>query len=212
MLKKSFNLQCQLHKSSPMPRKKSVKTAAERFIEEADGIVNFSKKVSGLQDTLQDWFFDYAIIRLYGEFETLMLDALSGAINNDATAISSATGFSFPKHINWNVCKYLIVGKGYFDFKGRDHLIQIVKDFVPDTHYLVQVLKQRKYKDALEKLSAFRNFAAHNSEKAKAAAKKAIGGGNLGSAGSWLKKQNRFEELAESLKHLAKAIERKAPY
>jgi hypothetical protein len=36
------------------------------------------------------------------------------------------------------------VGTGYFDFKGRDGLIQLVESFVPDNHHLVAIIKLRK--------------------------------------------------------------------
>jgi hypothetical protein len=141
-----------------------------------------------------------------------MLDALSGAINNDVRTISSTAGLDFPKHLPLKVCRYFIIGSGYFDFKGRDGLIRVAKKYVPETHFLIKVLKDAKYKDSLEQLWAFRNFAAHDSTQAKAAAKNAVGGEKIGSAGSWLRKQQRFNKLCDSLKDLASAIAKAAPY
>lgn len=195
-----------------MPKKKSIKLSAQRFVKSADGVLDFFDKTSGLKDDYHTWCTDYAVIRLYREFETLMLDALAGAINNDASTISTTVDVEFPKHLNEDVCRYLIVGAGYFDFRGRDGLIRIAKDYVPDSHYLVVILKDAKFKDALEQLSAFRNLAAHDSGRAKKAAKAAIGGEKIGSAGSWLKKQGRLKKLCETLKQLAHEIEKKAPY
>jgi hypothetical protein len=141
-----------------------------------------------------------------------MLDALSGAINNDASTISSTVGVDFPKHMTEDVCRYLIIGTGYFDFRGRDGLIKLAKDFVPDTHYLIGILKDAQFKDALEQLSAFRNLAAHYSETAKIATRRVIDGEKVGSAGSWLRKQDRFKTICDKLKALASEIENKAPY
>ena len=174
--------------------------------------MDFFDKTSGLREDYHDWCTDYAIIRLYREFENLMLDALSGAINNDATAISTTVGVEFPKHMNEDVCRYLIIGTGYFDFRGRDGLIKIAKDYVPEAHYLIGILKDQRFKDTLEQLSALRNLAAHDSDRAKDSARKAIGGDKIGSAGSWLRKQDRLKTLCDSLKVLAAEIEKKAPY
>ncbi len=174
--------------------------------------MDYFDKTSGLKEEYHDWCTDYAIIRLYREFENLMLDALAGAINNDAATISTTVGVDFPKHMNEDVCRYLIIGTGYFDFRGRDGLIKIAKDYVPDTHYLIGILKAAQFKDALEQLSALRNLAAHDSDRAKDAAREAIGGEKIGSAGSWLRKQDRLKALCESLKDLAAEIETKAPY
>lgn len=196
-----------------MPRKKSVKLAAQTFVANAQTIDAFLTETNGLRAESRYWCTEFAVIRLYQEFEALILSAIVGAINNDTTTLSQSVGLSFPKHLSQDVCTFLIVKGGYFDFKGRSGLIDILKDFVPDNHYLPLIVKDQKYRATLEKLSAFRNFAAHpQSTKAKTAAVKAIGGGNLGSAGRWLSRQDRFKDVSDSLVALAKEIETKAPY
>ncbi len=196
-----------------MPRKKSIKKAAKSFNERADSILVFVSAVpTTMTDDQKSWVYDYAIIRLYREFESLVLEALVGAINNDTKTISSRVGIEFPKHLTDELCQFLIVGDGYFDFKGRDGLIGTVKRFVPDTHYFVDIVKQEKYKEALERLSALRNLAAHESFISKTRARKAIDGKRIASAGSWLKKKDRFRVILEQIKELAREIENKAPY
>jgi hypothetical protein len=149
---------------------------------------------------------------LYREFESLMLDCLIGAINNDSTTVSSTTGIEFPKHMTDEVCEYLITGTGYFDFKGRDGLIKTLKKFVPATHYLVGEVKRLKYKDALERLSALRNYAAHESAVSKRTAASAVGAQRMSSSGAWLKVQGRITTIIDKLKELAEEIEAAAPY
>lgn len=195
-----------------MPRKKSVKLAAQSFAESVGSIYEFFDGTKGLQEEFRSWCADYAVIRLYLKFEKLMLSALTGAINNDTDTLSESVGLNFPKHLSQDVCTYLIIGNGYFDFKGRDGLIQTVRKFVPENHYLVGIIKDAQYKDALEQMFSLRNFAAHRSEKSKKAAIKAIGGEKIGSAGSWLRRQDRFKNLCDLLKKLASDIEKKAPY
>jgi hypothetical protein len=100
-----------------MARKKSIKTAAKTFATEADAILAFLARISpNATDADLSWVHDYAIIRLYREFESLILDALVGAINNDTTTISGTSGVKFPKHLTDEVCEYLVTGGGYFDF------------------------------------------------------------------------------------------------
>ncbi len=196
-----------------MPRKKSVKKSAERFIEQVDKIKEFVEDAKkNLGDRHVTWAYEYAIIRLYREFETLVLDALVGAINNDTGTISQRTGVRFPKHLTDEVCRYLIVGTGYFDFKGRDGLIKKLKLFVPENHYLVEIIRHDKYKEVLEKLPALRNLAAHNSLVAKRKAKKVTGQNRMPEAGAWLKRRGRFEQIADTLRDLAKEIKQRAPY
>ena len=110
------------------------------------------------------------------------------------------------------VCEFLITGTGYFDFKGRSGLIRTLKSFVPDAHYLVTTVKKATYTNTLDKLSALRNFAAHESEVSKRAALEAIGAERLSSSGAWLKKQNRFTAIANSLKALSTELHGLAPF
>ena len=195
-------------------KKKSGKKASEKFKEKVQEIEKFldQKNLSSFSGTYVTWVYDYAIIRLYRDFEDLILHCLVAAINNDTQQLSQKTGIDFPKHITDEVCEFIIVRDGYFDFRGRDGLIGTLKSYLPDDHYIVAIVKKKPYKDALEQLSALRNFAAHDSKPSKKRALQAIGGHNLTSSGAWLKKQNRFEKILASLKSLADEVHQQAPY
>ena len=196
-----------------MPKKKSVRNTAAAFSAAVDEIQRFvAATVSGATEEHASWVYDYAVIRLYREFEGLMLQALVGAINNDTETISARTEIKFPKHLTDEVCEFLIVGSGYFDFKGRDGLISLVKRFVPNDHYLLLLLKNDKYKKPLERFSALRNLAAHSSSSAKKRALLAVELSRMGSAGSWLKRQGRFGRLCDTLKDLAHELKDAAAY
>lgn len=196
-----------------MPKKTSLKRVAQSFMKESEEIMTFFSETAGLKEVWSEWSADYAVVLLYGAFESLMLRALAGAINNDSTTISENLGIKFPKHMSEDVCTYLIKGTGYFDFKGRDGLIRIIKEYVPEAHYLCDSVRNHKFKTTLNRLCALRNFAAHrDSETARDAAAKAVGQEKIGSAGAWLRVHNRFSELCNSLNALAKKIEHGAPY
>lgn len=196
-----------------MARRKSIKKVAQDFQTDADNVKTFAAdaraRLSAQQTT---WVYEYAIIRLYRHFEDLILNALKGAINNDTSTLSAAVNIQFPSSLSDAVCEYIITGGGYFDFKGRDGLIKTLKSFVPGTHYLVDIVKKAKYKDAVERLSALRNYAAHDSEVSRTKARTAVGQDRIGPAGAWLKSQNRLEDIANLLIELAEEIEAAAPY
>ncbi len=195
-------------------RKKSIRRAAGDFAANVDDIISFTTRCAGPQLTDQDqsWCFDLAIIRLYREFEDLMLSCLVALINADATTFSQLKGRKFPSHMNVEVCEYLICGDGYFDFSGRDGLIGTIKRYVPSAHWLPTAVKKQKYKDALETMCALRNFAAHDSSVSKTRALSAIDQKRMSSSGAWLKKQRRFEKICTRLKELANEITAAAPY
>lgn len=194
-------------------RKKSVRKAASDFKSEIVELSNFLSDLAHriVTEKSMTWAYEYAVIRLHREFENLMLNCLVAGINNDTTVLSSTTGIQFPKHLTDEICEYLVIGGGYFDFKGRDGLIATLKKFVPADHYLVSKVKDRRYKDSLNKLSALRNFAAHDSAVAKRTATKQAGVTRLASSGAWLKKRGRFETLCDDLKRLADEIAAAAP-
>jgi hypothetical protein len=198
-----------------MPKKKSIKLSVDNFFRELGQVTNYLVRIrstSDLKDSDKTRCHDYAIIWLYRAFENLMLDSLSGAINNDTSALSASAGFAFPKHLSIEVCQFLVRGRGYFDFRGREGLIKKVREYVPETHYLVIALKKAKYKVALEQLVVLRNLAAHNSDQSKQSALKALNLKRLSSAGSWLKVGERFGTIAGLLAALAGEIEAAAPY
>ena len=196
-----------------MARKNSIKTSACKFKKKLTEIETFLDTVSsGQTESHRSWLHNYAIIALYREFESLMLACLVGAINNDTTTVSASMGIQFPKHMKDEVCVYLIIGSGYFDFKGRSGLIGMLKEYVLNDHYLVTIVKKDTYRETLEQLSALRNFAAHESVKSKRIALKAINAKRISSSGSWLKINGRMNRIISKLTALANDIATAAPY
>ena len=196
-----------------MSRKKSVKRCAQQFQEDTGVLLQFCANAERvLTDGEVSLAYDAAVIKLYAAFERMILGALVGAINNDTNVLSANTLIRFPKHLTDEVCEYIITGKGYFDFKGRDGLIKKVGQYVPNSHYLVRVVKAKPYADSLNQLCALRNFAAHESQASKRAALKSIKQLKIKSAGSWLNKQDRLRDMACDLSELAEAIKCDAPY
>lgn len=197
-----------------MPRKKSIRNASIRFIRETDAILAFASRVTQTGVAAEDlaWCYDLAIIRLNRQFEYLILQVLVGALNNDSSTLSNTTGVQFPKHMSHNVCRFLVVGRRYFDFRGREGLIMKLKEFLPDRHFLLQIVADESYRTSLEKLFALRNLAAHASPQAEKAARKALRQTKLRAPGRWLMIQGRFENIASDLADMAEKIGRRAPY
>ena len=196
-----------------MPKKKSVRLCAQDFEQDANELLSFCESAEkALTDAHVSLVYDGAVIKLYVAFEGMMIGALIGAINNDTSQLSTTANVQFPKHLTDEVCEYIIIGSGYFNFRGRDGLIGEVKKYVPDSHYLVGVIRDPQYRTSLDQLCALRNYAAHSSMASKKAALKATNQARMGSAGSWLKRQNRFPKLVNDLLRLSQEIQKRAPY
>ena len=196
-----------------MPKKKSVQLCVQHFKKETKTVLEFCAAAEGaLSAAHTSSAYDAAIIKLYAAFERMMIGALTGAINNDTSMLSETTRVQFPKHLTDEVCEYIIVGGGYFNFRGRDGLIGEIKKYVPAEHYLVGAVKAPAYRRSLDQLCALRNYAAHDSKRSKQAALESIDQRKMGSAGSWLKRQGRFRRIADDLLKLSEKIEQGAPY
>ncbi|MFJ8973491.1 hypothetical protein ACIRJ3_29775 [Streptomyces anulatus] len=197
-----------------MPRKKSAIYAANAFKQETQRVLEFVESVEEAQLGDQDlsWSYEQALVKTAVAFERLMLACIVCAVNNDTSTISEQTGIKFPKHLTDEVCEYLVTGGGYFDFKGRDGLIKTLRKFTPPTHYLPTAVKLPRFKDPLDRLIALRNFAAHESPASKAKVLEVLGVKRISSAGAWVKKQGRFQDLVAKLDDLADEIIKSAPY
>ena len=160
-----------------MPKKKSVKKEAADFQKTTSYLVAFVGRAEreATSDRDKSLLYEAAIIKLHSAFERLILNGLVGAINNDTKALSQSTGIHFPKHLTDEVCEYIVIGGGYFDFRGRDGLVGHLRQYLPSDHYLIDVVKNNRYKRTLERTFALRNFAAHESAQGKKAARTAVG-------------------------------------
>jgi hypothetical protein len=158
-------------------KRKSVSIVVKHFISEVDRIERFTEQ--GRADLAKSsryhsWFFDYAIIRLYREFEIFIFELLIAAIHQDTTTLQESAQLSLPKRISVDVCEFLVVGHGFFDLKGRDSAISKLKKFLPQNHYIVSVVSEKDYIESLDLLFALRNFSAHNSKQSKKTALKVL--------------------------------------
>lgn len=191
-----------------------MKLAATRFVAALNETESFLAEVSESKcsKATVSRAYEWALVETYRSFEKLMLNILVALLNVDPDHFSSKTGTTFPKHMNTSVCQHLVTGGGYFDFKGRDGLLGRVQTVVPKSHWLYVEIRKATYKPTLEKLVALRNYAAHGSEQSKQAVKDVLGHKKLGSAGSWVKSQGRFDKIMSDLKALAIAVEHQASF
>ena len=192
-------------------KKKNIQTSVRKFKEAIEKIEGFLKRAEdpSVSEMDRTWAYEYAIIRLYRDFEWFIFSALVTAINNDTAAtLSKVKVIKFPKHLTDEVCECLIVGdRRYFGFNGKGGLVDQLANYLPIEHQLLKAVK--KHGNFLDEMSAVRNFAAHNSPHSKKMAIKATGT-NSKSAGMWLqhKSEKRFEKFTNNLKKLANKIER----
>jgi hypothetical protein len=143
---------------------------------------------------------------LYRYFERFNLRVMISCLNHDHKHVQERYSISLGKHINDDVCEFLITKGGFFDFKGREGLLRVYGECIGKDHAVTNVIRDGTYKVAIEQLCAIRNYAAHNSEQSKNAAKKAFAVKSISSAGECLKQKRRLDSIIVSLVALANEV------
>lgn len=150
-----------------MAKKKNVDLPIQRYKDQISGIRAAVGALNGATPEVKRSVYEWAVIALYAAIEELFLESFTAAINRNPTHVSAAKGVPFPKHMTVAMCRYLIVGDGYFGFRDRDDLKKKCKAFLGDGHDLIAELNGDRAAVALEVMTAARNYAAHQSAWAK---------------------------------------------
>lgn len=195
-------------------RKKSGKlsaTSAKKRLAETEDFLR-EVKAAGLSKDALSRAHTTAIVETAITLERLVLDCLVVAINNDVSVIRTESKVNFPAHLQDDVVEYLIVGNGYFDFKGgKGGVVKAVKQYLDDNHW-VTIAVRGLDATQIDRLVALRNWAAHESKQSARKAKAAIGHLRAHSAGSWCKVGTRMGDLIAAVRSFADEVERSAPY
>ena len=190
-------------------RKVSISNAAiilSNDVKDINEYLTFCNKTFYEKELYLSNSYEYAIIALYKAFEKFIYKTIVGCINHDNTTVTDTYGVNFGRHTNDDMCEFIITKGGYFDFKDREGLIKVLRQNIGETYGIVGIVKKADYTDTLKRLCALRNYAAHTSQQAKVKASQAYGLKRIATAGSHLKSQKRFNEIAESLLKLSDEI------
>lgn len=187
----------------------SIQDVCDEFcakVGEIQDYINKCKTVFADDKKYLSFSYENAIILLYKAFEIFVLRTMISCLNHNHSHFEKQYGIKLGKHINDDVCEFVITKGTFFDFRGRDGLCKILNEVIGKEHNIAKVFKSNQYKDVLLQLCAIRNYAAHNSAKSKRTAMETFNLERISSAGSCLKKQRRFENIVSQLLLLANDI------
>lgn len=185
------------------------KDVCTQFESDIDAITRYIAKCNAVfnEDKLfLSYSYENAIIMVYRAFEHFTLRIMISCLNHDHSNFQKKYNINLGRHINDDVCEFIITKGKFFDFRGRSGLIETINDVIGKDTNIAKVFKKTEYRDTLEQLCALRNYAAHNSLQAKRAVLRVFGLKGVGSAGSCLKAQKRFELIIQKLKELSAEI------
>lgn len=181
----------------------------DRFTGDLDRISGYIDRCNAVfkeEDLYLTYSYENAILMVYKSFEIFIERLLISCLNHDHSCFEEKYGIALGKHINDDVCEFLITKGGFFDFRGYSGLIKTLGDILGNNHRLIALFKGNDYKIYIEQLCALRNYAAHNSKQSKQSAKKAFELRSISSAGSCLKQQGRFLTILTKLKELSDEV------
>jgi len=103
------------------------------------------------------------VFKICANWEVFTEDLLIDCLNKDTMQFANHTGFRIPKHLSRDVCKAMIVGVGYIDFKNVSHLKGFAKKIlVPDNNPFKEIC-QKPTSDKIDEFYTMRNYLAHYS-------------------------------------------------
>ena len=186
--------------------KKDVCTNFIKELGEISGYVEKCKVVFNEEKQYLSFCYENAIIMVYRSFEHFLLRIMVSCLNHDHSHFEESYGIKLGRHINDDVCEFLITKGGYFDFKGNGDLKKTLNKSIGQKHPVVKVFGNGTYSKTIQKLYVLRNYAAHNSPQAKKAVLNEFNLQRVKSAGSLLKQQGRFQNIINELTQLANDI------
>jgi len=111
----------------------------------------------------KEQIFEAFVFKICATWEVFTEDLLIDCLNKDTTQFAKHTGFKIPKHLSRDVCKAMIVGVGYLDFKNVSHLKRFAKKIlVPDNDPFKEIC-QKPTGDKIDEFYTMRNYLAHYS-------------------------------------------------
>jgi hypothetical protein len=196
-----------------MANQVSIKAVANKFISECDSLSDYlQQQNNNFTGKFLSYAYDFAIVKIFKDFEELLLNTIIGIINNQAPYIKVGHGGFRKKSIVKSQAEAIFLRGRYFSFKGANGLLTDIRTIVPSNHWITTILSDTAFNRTFSVLIPLRNFAAHSSKNAKQRAITAVGLSQLGQSGAWLKASGRFDSIINDLRDIATRIRNNAPY
>lgn len=181
--------------------------ASTQEIENIKNDMNSFCSVLKSEENLLSISYDYAVIRLYKAFENFIFNIIVGDINQDSSQISDRFDVAFPKNLKKEICEFIVTKGNFFSLNGYGGLVNELNTYLGYGNDIYNVINKKKNKDTIMRLSALRNFAAHENSQSKKVVRTRLKIKRISSTGDWIRKQGRFEELANDVETIIKEIQ-----
>ena len=108
------------------------------------------------------------VLKICAIWEILVEDVLVECLRCDTSSYSKTKGITLPKKLTKNLCKGLVSGLGYFDFRDMGDLRGKAKKILADNYNPFKEILPREIKK-INEFYIMRNYIAHRSNTSKQA-------------------------------------------
>ena len=127
--------------------------------------IEHARKVVKKKHEKKSIFEAYAF-RICANWERLVDDLIVDCLNQDTSRYAESTGYNLPKHVSLDVCKAIIFGYRYLDFRSIDELKRNSKKLLVDECNPFLAITHASGKK-IDEFCKIRNYVAHRSDSAK---------------------------------------------
>ena len=110
--------------------------------------------------------FEAFVLSVCADWEYMVENLLIDCLNKDTSMYSEYTGFSISKHITRDICKAILIGISYLDFKSTDQLKKLSKSILIQSCNPFLLIPSSNCKK-IDELFTIRNYLAHRSFAAR---------------------------------------------
>lgn len=121
---------------------------------------NGAKEKVSIYDKRQ--IFEAFVLKVDSEWQSLIRSLFVSCLSIDTTRYSESTCSNVPKHLPWNVCRAMVNGLGFFDFRNLGDIKNLGKKYLVDECNPFKITYD-SYGKKIDEFYSIRNFIAHKS-------------------------------------------------
>ena len=153
-----------MRKSDLFNRHTSFDSALDRYRTFSNKVMNAQRVISTAEEKRD--LSESVILRLIANWESFVDEHLVACVNRDHSKLNKFLGVTIHSHPDMNLCRALIFGDGYRDFKETSALIGFSKKLLADSSNPFLAISKR-HKNKIDDMYKLRNYLAHYSAKSR---------------------------------------------
>jgi hypothetical protein len=150
-------------------RKADLEKRCKRFITSLDRITDRADRIDKRMRRKSDrrWGYEMLAVSAVTAWSDFVEDIFYMSVNRDSKALSKSLGLELPRNLTLPTCEALFTTNGFLDFRSVGELRGKARKFLGSSHPFADIPSATG--QAIDRLTAARNFIVHGSRGARAA-------------------------------------------